>query len=328
MWESWLEPEIYRAPLGHLGVFQPTVSVLQPPELLSLLSARILGPAHRTAPASQQFGHLKDARPPVFRNEATWAFSSSLIMIHAAGGATFDRTVAIYSEICSVYQAAHCGEKKSSAAWVDGFETVAINVWGLWGYARMCCVLRWPPRCSSPVFWSQLFQHFSPLSPQQIWRHGAKDDRREDLWLHLLPQRRAGNRAARPRHRLQLQSHLPPEPEGWQAARSEGKWGTCTSIPSVVPYVHSGECLTISSAGSWFPNVLEDYQDNENEGERQVLGNNSRWAFTNGCQEDSSSFSCNWDKTSKRNPSFFHRTRQRPCKPEKIHSIDESLCKN
>lgn len=70
--------------------------------------------------------------------------------------------------------------------------------------------------------------------PQQIWRHGAKDHRREDLWLHLLPQRRAGHRSARPCHRLQLQSHLPPEPEGRQAARSEGKSAAGTSARSSI----------------------------------------------------------------------------------------------
>lgn len=43
------------------------------------------------------------------------------------GGSTFERTVAVYYEICPTYQAAQRG-KKSSAARVDGFDTTEINV--------------------------------------------------------------------------------------------------------------------------------------------------------------------------------------------------------
>lgn len=59
------------------------------------------------------------------------------------------------------------------------------------------------------------------LSPQ-IWRHGPKDHHGEALRLRLLPERRAGHRPARPRHRVQFQPHLPPEPESREEASAEG----------------------------------------------------------------------------------------------------------
>lgn len=74
---------------------------------------------------------------------------------------------------------------------------------------------------------------------------------------------------------------------------------------SFVPYVHTGECPTISIARSWFSNVLKDCWDNENEGELQVLGNNSRWVDTNGCVrkpfEALLSFTRDWDKNTRWN---------------------------
>lgn len=56
----------------------------------------------------------------------------------------------------------------------------------------------------------------------QVWRHGPKDHHGEDLRLHLLSERRAGHRPARPRHRVQLQPDLPPEPESREEASAEG----------------------------------------------------------------------------------------------------------
>ena len=63
---------------------------------------------------------------------------------------------------------------------------------------------------------------FVRLCVRQIRRHGTKDDHGEDLWLRVLAERRAGHRPARPRHRVQLQQDLPPEPEGREETSTEG----------------------------------------------------------------------------------------------------------
>ena len=61
------------------------------------------------------------------------------------------------------------------------------------------------------------------LSRAQIRRHGSQDDCRQSGGRRLLAERSARHRAARARHRVQLQPHLPPEPAGGQAESSKGK---------------------------------------------------------------------------------------------------------
>lgn len=98
----------------------------------------------------------------------------------------------------------------------------------------------------SHCIWSlpTLCPNSSRLSLPQIRRHGAKDDCREDLRLHLLPERCAGDRSARPCYCLQLQSHLPPEPEGRQTPCSEGK-SPLRQSPPVLPQGEFGVVCSV-----------------------------------------------------------------------------------
>lgn len=57
----------------------------------------------------------------------------------------------------------------------------------------------------------------------QLRRHGAQVSAGQADRRHLLAVGRARHRAARPRHRLQLLAHLPPEPEGGQEEGAEGR---------------------------------------------------------------------------------------------------------
>lgn len=128
------------------------------------------------------------------------------------------------------------------------------------------------------------FSIFSHLSPQQIRRHGAQNDRREDLWLHLLPQRRAGDRPSRARHRVQLQSHLPPEPESRQAARSEGKRGANTSghpICCAGPTLLCPSC-TLASVRPLAALALDFQMSSRIVGIMRMKGNFKCWVITAG----------------------------------------------
>lgn len=56
----------------------------------------------------------------------------------------------------------------------------------------------------------------------QVRRHGTQDDCRQDRGRSLLSQWGAGDRLAGPCNRIQLQSHLPPEPARRQEEGAEG----------------------------------------------------------------------------------------------------------
>lgn len=64
--------------------------------------------------------------------------------------------------------------------------------------------------------------HMKNVFSLQIWRHGSKHHRREDLWIDLLSERRPGDRPSCTCHRVQLQPDLPPEPESGQEESTAG----------------------------------------------------------------------------------------------------------
>lgn len=66
----------------------------------------------------------------------------------------------------------------------------------------------------------------------QLRRHGAKNHRGEGVWIHMLPERRAGHRPARPCDRVELQPHLPPKPAGRETTSPKG---TDTPPPTPTP---------------------------------------------------------------------------------------------
>lgn len=57
----------------------------------------------------------------------------------------------------------------------------------------------------------------------QIRRHGASHGPGQDHRGRVFPVRRAGDRPARPRHRVQLLQDLPSEPAGRQEKGTEGE---------------------------------------------------------------------------------------------------------
>ena len=67
-----------------------------------------------------------------------------------------------------------------------------------------------------------LVPHTHCVGVPQVRGHGPQHHCREDLWLHLLAERRPGDRASCARHRVQLQPHLPPKPESRQDASAAG----------------------------------------------------------------------------------------------------------
>lgn len=56
----------------------------------------------------------------------------------------------------------------------------------------------------------------------QVWRHGAKNNCGEGVWVHMLSERGAGHCPACSCHCVKLQSYLPPEPAGGKATSPEG----------------------------------------------------------------------------------------------------------
>ncbi|KAK7896734.1 hypothetical protein WMY93_022059 [Mugilogobius chulae] len=74
---------------------------------------------------------------------------------------------------------------------------------------------------SSPAFPRFLVHHRYHDDPG-IWGHGTKNHHGEDFRLNLLSEWSAGHRSACARHRVQLQPHLPPEPEGREEKSTEG----------------------------------------------------------------------------------------------------------
>lgn len=74
------------------------------------------------------------------------------------------------------------------------------------------------PSCfSTPC--ADLFVCFSVL---QVRGHGAKNNRGEGVWVHMLSEWGAGHRLAGPCHSVKLQPYLPPKPAGGEATSPEG----------------------------------------------------------------------------------------------------------
>lgn len=71
-------------------------------------------------------------------------------------------------------------------------------------------------------FFSFTYSVCSLLSVFQVWRHGAKNNCGEGVWVHMLSERGAGHRPACSCHRIKLQPNLPPEPAGGKATSPEG----------------------------------------------------------------------------------------------------------
>lgn len=57
----------------------------------------------------------------------------------------------------------------------------------------------------------------------QVRGHGAADDSGEGCGRGVLAERSARHRPARPRHRVQFQPNLPPEPTSRQKEGAKGK---------------------------------------------------------------------------------------------------------
>lgn len=87
-------------------------------------------------------------------------------------------------------------------------------------------------------FRRNILPHCSLFSVFQVRWHGAKNNRGEGVWVHMLSERGAGHRLACPCHSVKLQPHLPPKPAGRETTSAEGTDSPPSSF-SISPYCAS-----------------------------------------------------------------------------------------
>lgn len=86
---------------------------------------------------------------------------------------------------------------------------ITWNVRRAWGFNMTACF-------SAPCADCCLF------SVYQVRWHGAKNNRWEGVWVHMLAEWGAGHRLAGPCDRVKLQPHLPPKPAGGETPSPKG----------------------------------------------------------------------------------------------------------